>query len=126
MVKTEEKEEKALEPAPLSFTPPPSEPVTVTETKEVKAEEKPKKSTQRFQRLFDKMFNAWEKDYRVEKAKNLEYLHNDLAEIIANHINSNHTDIEVVLTTLDFLKHELISEKLKQLEKGVPIEKVIK
>jgi len=79
----------------------------------------------RFQRLYDEMLEAWEKDYRAEKAKIMEELHNDLAEVITNHINKNGATVEQVCFVLDALKHELTVEKLKQIYQTGEIAKTL-
>jgi len=87
---------------------------------------KDKKSRIRFQKLFDKMLDAWEKDYRAEKARVMQDLHNDLVEVIARHINENGATVEQICFVLDTIKYELTVEKLKQIYETGDIEKTLR
>lgn len=87
----------------------------------VKAEER---SVKHFEALNQLLINL-EVEYKKTKARILEDLHNELAEVIVKHINEQHATIDTVLLTLEILKHEMITQKIQQLEKGIPVEKVL-
>lgn len=68
----------------------------------------------------EKLIKKWEKEYKADKAKEIEELHNAIGEVIANH------PLPTILTTLRLIEHELLSSKIKQLEEGKPVEEVMK
>jgi len=68
----------------------------------------------------EKLLKKWEKEYKAEKAKEIEELHNAIGEVIQNH------PLPTILTALRLIEHELLAEKLKQLEAGKPVEEVMK
>lgn len=95
-----EKGEK--EGKPLAVLPPPSE----EEAPEVKPTTK-----------LETLVKRWEEEYKREKANEIAELHNALVETIANH----KPHLSTVLTALEIVRHELITEKLKQIEAGKPV-----
>jgi septum formation topological specificity factor MinE len=109
----EKKSESAPNPSALEL--PPVKPV------EEKAEGEKK---WHFEAL-DKLLVNLEAEYRKTKARVLEDLHNELAEVIVKHINERQATVDTVLLALEILKYEMVTQKIQQLEKGVPAEKVL-
>jgi len=62
-----------------------------------------------------KLIDKWESDYKKLKAQEIEDLHNALVEVIAE----SGAHISNILTVLEIIKHEVMTEKLKSIEKGV-------
>jgi molecular chaperone GrpE (heat shock protein) len=114
--------EKKVEDKKPENTPNPS----ALELPPVKAEEKVEvaKPAKHFEAL-DQLLVNLEAEYRKTKARTLEDLHNDLAEVIVKHINERQATIDTVLMALEILRHEMVTQKIQQLEKGVPVEKVL-
>jgi septum formation topological specificity factor MinE len=100
--------------------------VSALELPPVTAEEKVEvaKPAKHFEAL-DQLLVNLEAEYRKTKAKILEDLHNELAEVIVKHINERQATIDTVLMALEILRHEMVTQKIQQLEKGVPVEKVL-
>jgi len=68
----------------------------------------------------ERLIRKWEKDYKAEKAKEVQELHNAIAEVITNH------PLPVILTTLEIVKHELLNSKLQQIKAGASVEEAVK
>lgn len=111
------KPESAPNPSALEL--PPVKPVE--EKVEVRAEGEKKWHFEALDRLLVNL----EAEYRKTKARILEDLHNELAEVIVKHINERQATVDTVLLALEILKHEMVTLKIQQLEKGVPVEKVL-
>lgn len=75
--------------------------------------------------VIEKTIKNLEQTYRDEKAKKLSELHNALGEVIVKFKNEKKVDVPTITLVLDILKHETVTQTLEQLEKGVPIEKVL-
>jgi|GEM_PF-3669465 len=111
----EKKKEEAHVPASLQLPPPRT------------VEEKPldvKKSEVSFKAL-EQLLASMEVEYRRIKATNLEDLHNELAEVIVRYINERKVTVDTVLLALEIIKYEMVTQKIQQLERGIPIEKVL-
>ncbi len=92
---------------------------------EAKAEKVEVKPTKYHFEALDQLLVNLEAEYRKAKAKILEDLHNELAEVIVKHINERQATVDTVLLALEILRHEMVTQKIQQLEKGVPVEKVL-
>jgi septum formation topological specificity factor MinE len=73
----------------------------------------------------DQLLVNLEAEYRKTKAKIVEDLHNELAEVIVKHVNERQATIDTILVVLEILRHEMVTQKIQQLEKGIPVEKVL-
>jgi septum formation topological specificity factor MinE len=99
---------------------------SVLELPPVKGEEKVEvaKPAKHFEAL-DQLLVNLEAEYRKTKAKIVEDLHNELAEVIVKHVNERQATIDTILVVLEILRHEMVTQKIQQLEKGIPVEKVL-
>jgi len=119
-------------PKPVEVEPPKTE--VVGEEKEAVAPEKFKPLEKpkirfeelraKYEELFRDIFGKLEVEFLQRKAQQMEDLHNDLVEMIAWHIN-NGVNVDTVCFVLDIIKHELTTEKLKQIYSGVSIRKAM-
>ncbi len=60
------------------------------------------------------LMERFEKDYRDEKSKEAEELHNAIAQVLADH----KAEVQTVLYVLEMLRFELLKEKYGQLFGG--------
>jgi hypothetical protein len=60
------------------------------------------------------LLEKFEKDYREEKRKEAEELHNAVAEVLAEH----RAEVQTVLYVLEMLRFEVLKEKYQQLFGG--------
>jgi signal transduction histidine kinase len=57
------------------------------------------------------LLEKFEKDYREEKKKEAEELHNAVAQVLADH----RAEVQTVLYVLEMLRFEILKEKYEQL-----------
>jgi signal transduction histidine kinase len=57
------------------------------------------------------LLERFEKDYREEKKKEAEELHNAVAQVLADH----RAEVQTVLYVLEMLRFEILKEKYEQL-----------
>jgi len=74
-------------------------------------------------RRLESMIARWEKEYRLERARELQDLHNEIVDLFGKY----RIHVPEIICLLEILKHEYISERLKQIiEEGKPIEEAMK
>lgn len=115
------KEPAGKKPLEIPPVPPPSEEETVAPPPPVE-EEKPREKTVT---IIEKIIQNLEQTYRDEKAKEANELHTALSEVIVKFKNEKKVDVRTINFVLDILKHEMVTQTLGQLEKGLDVEKVL-
>jgi len=91
-----------------------SEPLAVLPAplpEEVKVEEKPKEKTRS---IVEKIIENLEQTYREEKAKEIQDLYNAFVDSITSQGNPH---IANILTAIELVKHDIISQKLEQIRR---------
>jgi len=91
---------------PLATLPPPEE--------TVKPEEKPKKEVPRLMEILIPLAEKLEEEYKRQKNKEIEELHNQMADLILKFKNERNIHISHILTAIEMVKHELVFEALRR------------
>jgi len=103
---SEEKEEGKSKPLAVLPPPPPTEGVEIPEKKP--------KELPRLVEVLIPLAEKLEDEYKRQKNKEIEDLHNELADIILKFKNERNIHLSHILTALEIVKHELVFEALRR------------
>lgn len=112
-------ESETKKPSEISLPPPKTEKVTYppspTETSgPIEVIEPPPKKPSKLVEMLIPLAEKLEDEYREQKNKEIEDLHNEIADVIDKAVKEKKVHISHILTALEIIKHELIIESLRR------------